>query len=207
MLHLRTSRQAPRGPDSPLLDAFPRIVSQPPPPARHSGQVHNGTDALSDLWARGRGALVAYAQRIVRDRAEAEDVVHDVYLRIPKARTSPGAAPHAGWLYAATYRAAVDRLRARRRHGLAVARAPHRAAESPASARAEARDEARRLQEAVHEMAEPYRTAVTLRYLEGLDFPEIALRMKALERTTRTWVGRGLVMLRSRLKVDAEVAP
>src|SRR5688572_15191545 len=124
---------------------------------------------------RCRGALVAYAQRIVRDRAEAEDVVHDVYLRIPKARTSQDEAPHAGWLYAATYRVAVDRLRARRRHGVAVARAPGRVAEGPASARAEAGDEARRLQESLHELAEPYRTAVTLRYLEGLDFPEIAL--------------------------------
>jgi RNA polymerase sigma-70 factor (ECF subfamily) len=165
--------------------------------------VHEGTDALGDLWTRCRGALVAYANRIVRDRAEAEDVVHDVYLRIPKTPTTQGEGPHAGWLYAATYRVAVDRLRARRRRGAAVARAPGRAAAPPASERAEAGDEARRLQESLHELPEPYRSAVTLRYLEGLDYPEIARRMNALERTTRTWVGRGLAMLRTRLSQDA----
>jgi RNA polymerase sigma-70 factor (ECF subfamily) len=161
--------------------------------------VHERTDALGDLWTRGREALVAYAHRIVRDRAEAEDVVHDVYLRIPRARPEQGEGPHAGWLYAATYRVAVDRLRARRRQRAAVARGVLPAAEAGPSERAEAGDEARRLQEALHAMPEPYRTAVTLRYLEGLDFPEVARRMNALERTTRTWVGRGIALLRTRL--------
>jgi DNA-directed RNA polymerase specialized sigma24 family protein len=46
---------------------------------------------------------------------------------------------------------------------------------------------------------DPYRTALTLRFIDGLAFAEIATQMETLPRTARTWVGRGLSTLRLRL--------
>jgi len=148
--------------------------------------------SIDRLAVEYRERLVAYAARIV-DRAEAEDVVQEALLRACSELdlAAPGSA--AGWLYAVTYRLAVDRRRARERQTRLLA-------EAPAPAVSGDGDLARRAREHVHGLDEPYRTALTLRYLEGLDFAAIAERMGTIERTARTWVGRGVARLRERLR-------
>jgi RNA polymerase sigma-70 factor (ECF subfamily) len=149
-------------------------------------------DALDRLAAGYRSRLVAYAARIV-DRSEAEDVVQEALLRACSELDlgAPGSA--AGWLYAVTYRLAIDRRRARERQ-------TRLRPEAPEAAVAGDGEMTRRVREHVHALEEPYRTALTLRYLEALDFAEIAERLGTIERTARTWVGRGLGRLRERLR-------
>ena len=151
-----------------------------------------------------RERLVTYAQRVLKDRDEAEDVVQEVLLKLSRARLRDPQAAR-GWLFAATYRQAVDRLRSRERRGRAMRGLALTSPGARTSAGAgvacdlELRDEARRARLTLAELDDPYRTALRLRYLEGLGFPEIAARMSTLERTARTWVGRGLTRLRRRL--------
>jgi RNA polymerase sigma-70 factor (ECF subfamily) len=147
-----------------------------------------------------RPRLIACARRITGDANEAEDVVQEVFLRAPRsgALKDPRALP--AWLHTVCRRLALDRLRERRRRTRALQRLERPASAEPATGEAERREESERARAALERLEEPYRTALTLRYLEGLPFPEVAARMGALDRTARTWVGRGLCRLRERLK-------
>jgi|SRR6185503_2291701 len=147
-----------------------------------------------------RQRLVAYAHRVLGDRDEAEDIVQEVFLRAPKASRLRDAKSLTGWLYAVCYRLAVDRLRARNRRARALESLGAPGEAESVESEAQRREEAERAQKALAGLDEPYRAAVRLRYLEGLEFPEIAHRLGTIERTARTWVGRGLTRLRERLR-------
>jgi RNA polymerase sigma factor (sigma-70 family) len=73
-------------------------------------------DALADRFAAHRRRLVALAARLLGTVAEAEDMVQDAWLRL--ARADAGAIEDlGGWLSTVVTRAAIDRLRQRRRRG------------------------------------------------------------------------------------------
>jgi len=155
--------------------------------------------AVAALSDRYRKRLVAHAHRVLHDWQEAEDVVQEVFLRTPKAMRLRDGGSLAGWLYAVCYRVAVDKLRARNRRARAIEALGLSGKGGPVAADIEQGDEVRRARAALDRLDEPYRTAVTLRYLHGLEFRELAGRMGTIERTARTWVGRGLTRLRERL--------
>jgi RNA polymerase sigma-70 factor (ECF subfamily) len=139
---------------------------------------------------------------VLGDRQEAEDVVQEALARLPQAHLRD---PHAvgGWLYTTCYRQAIDALRARQRRTRALKLLPAPGDQRSAESEAERGDEARRVRRALEALDDPYRTAVTLRYLQGRSFKDVAAEMNALERTVRTWVGRGLTRLRRALRGPA----
>jgi RNA polymerase sigma-70 factor, ECF subfamily len=64
------------------------------------------------------------------------------------------------------------------------------------------------LEDAVRELRalpDPYRLALTLRYLEGLDYDDICRILDVPGGTARSHVARGLRLLRERM--DGEVTP
>jgi RNA polymerase sigma-70 factor (ECF subfamily) len=140
-----------------------------------------------------RERLVLCARRVLGDAHEAEDVAQEVLIRAPHDATE-------GWLFAVCYRVAIDRLRARQRRKKALAGL----AERPRATEGDLPFDLEAVRASLATLAEPYRSAVTLRYLEGLDFPELARRLGTLERTGRTWVGRGLSRLREELAERGE---
>ena len=154
------------------------------------------TPEILEAW---RERLVAHAERVLGDGAEAEDVAQEVLLRAPEAARRADLRSLPAWLYAATYRLAVDRLRARRRRERAHAHAAAGAGEDDAAAALGRLEDAGRLRAAIGALADPYGPAVRLRYLEGLEFADLAARLGTIERTARTWVGRGLAKLRETL--------
>ncbi len=142
------------------------------------------------------------AQTLLRDAGDAvDDVVHEAWLRSSRgaARERPGS----GWW--ATVLRNVDRSRrrdaARRRgHEQIAAAARPEASEVDDPARVAQRlDAARALLDAVDGLDEPYRSTITLRYLEGLSPRAIAARSGVPVRTVHTRLQRGLVTLRGRL--------
>jgi RNA polymerase sigma-70 factor (ECF subfamily) len=146
-----------------------------------------------------RGSLLSCADRVLRDRDEAEDVVQEVLLRCSDPERLRDAKSLGGWLHAVCYRLAIDRVRARKRREQALRGIPSRPAPPGAAAAAEEFEERSKLRAEIDRLAEPYRTALRLRYLEGLEYPEVAARMGSIERTARTWVGRGITRLRERM--------
>lgn len=167
------------------------------------------TAAAVDLegW---RERLVRYAARALGDPAEAEDVAQETIVRAGVEGRALDARSVPAWLHAVCWRLAIDRRRARGREARAVAGLgadPRARAGVAGESEAERREEGARVRAAVEALPEPYGSAVALRYFEGLDFPAVAARLGTIERTARTWVGRGLAKLREKLGAEAGTEP
>lgn len=73
-----------------------------------------GGDPFEELFQREYGRVVAIANRVLVDRAEAEDVAQEVFLDLHR-RHGPNPPFAAPWLHAAAAHAALNRVRGRRR--------------------------------------------------------------------------------------------
>jgi RNA polymerase sigma factor (sigma-70 family) len=76
----------------------------------------NGRNILAESFAAERPRLIALAARVLESRAEAEEVVQDAWLRLDATDTE-AVSNLGGWLSTVVARAAIDRLRQRRRRG------------------------------------------------------------------------------------------
>ena len=140
--------------------------------------------------------VVAYA--ILQDVSEAEDIVQDTFLKAHHQRDKlrePEKFP--AWLLTVARNGARDRLRRRRPQADAVVfdtMADHRAA-TPGSEMEKEEHEVR-LRRALASLPEEHRTALTLRYLEGLDYRSIETAMGLSNGALRGILGRALGTLR-----------
>ena len=143
------------------------------------------------------GWLRSMARRLVSDREvalELEQETWRVALEHPPRRGSS----LRGWLRVV----ATNLLRRHRRDDLARGYHEARASsseEDPETSTIERLELQRRIVEAVRALSEPYRTAVTLRHLDGLDYAEVARRTGVGEAAARKRVSRGLQELKGRL--------
>jgi RNA polymerase sigma-70 factor (ECF subfamily) len=150
-------------------------------------------EALIRVYGR-RVFAVAFA--VVQDVAEAEDIVQDTFLKLHEGRTrDAGNLP--AWLTTVARNAARDRLRRRKPqagedefHTLADDRAARPGVDL------QRREYSERLRRALGSLPEEHRTALTLRYLEGLDYRSIAHEMGVTDGALRGMLGRALGTLR-----------
>jgi len=140
--------------------------------------------------------VVAYA--ILQDVSEAEDIVQDTFLKAHHQRgklREPEKFP--AWLLTVTRNGARDRLRRRRPQAEPEAfdtLADHSVA-TPGSA-LEKEEHQAHLRRAMATLPEEHRTALTLRYLEGLDYRAIETTMGLSNGALRGILGRALGTLR-----------
>ncbi len=156
--------------------------------------------APADLL-REAGWLRGLALRLVRDEAQADDVVQETWRRaLEKPPRDRGALP--AWLARTARNAAFEEHRRdgrRRAREARVARPDHAPATDDIVARTELH---RRLVDALLALDEPFRSTLLLRYFDDLSTPEIAKRNGVPAATVRTRLKRGLDRLR--LRLDAE---
>src|SRR5262245_40656384 len=162
------------------------------------------TPALDrDEILRQTQSLRGLALHLVRDAAAAEDVVQSAWLAEVQGRR-PADVPRSWWLRGVVRnlaaRFARDGARRRRREETAARPEQVRVTADLAAVRAETH---RRLTDAVLALEEPYRSAVLLRFFEGLAPAEIAERTGESAGTVRTRLHRAVEMLRARLDRDA----
>lgn len=153
----------------------------------------NGDRAAARLLTLRMGLLAfRVAQRMLGDRAEAEDLAQEALLRLwkiaPEWRT--GEAKVTTWLYRVVTNLATDRLR--RRRGIGLDEAP----ELPDGAASAVEqmidgDRAAALEAALAQLPARQRQAVVLRHLEGLSNPEISAAMEIGVEAVESLTARG----------------
>ncbi|MFC5736586.1 RNA polymerase sigma factor [Sinirhodobacter huangdaonensis] len=153
----------------------------------------NGDRAAARLLTLRMGPLAfRVAQRMLGDRAEAEDLAQEALLRLwkiaPEWRT--GEAKVTTWLYRVVTNLATDRLR--RRRGIGLDEAP----ELPDCAASAVEqmidgDRAAALEAALAQLPARQRQAVVLRHLEGLSNPEISAAMEIGVEAVESLTARG----------------
>ena len=145
------------------------------------------------LYDQHGPALVAYARGFVTDGAEAEDVVHQVFLRLMSAEITMPDAPVA-YVYRAVRNAALDA----RRNGLRLAELdPQSSVFQHCGGNQEA---ALALEKALAELPEEQREVVVMRVWSGLTLAEIAGAAGAPLNTIASRYRYALEKLRQKLR-------
>jgi RNA polymerase sigma-70 factor (ECF subfamily) len=154
-------------------------------------------EALAELYARHAGLLLGLALRIVRERREAEDLLHDVFLEAW--RSAKDFDPRRGrvrtWL--------AIRMRSRALDHQKSARVSRNAGDQALAALV---DDARpqdpdhgRVRTALAQLGPDQRTVLELAYFEGLSCSEIAARLAIPVGTVKSRLAAGLERLRGQL--------
>lgn len=149
-------------------------------------------DAARALASRHLRMLHGLAFRMLRDQAEAEDVVQEAMMRLWKqaADWRAGEAKVSTWLYRVASNLCTDRLRKRRSVGLDEIAEPEDDTPSvEQSMHAKTRFDA--LSNALAQLPERQRMAVSLRHLEELSNPEIAEIMEISVEAVESLTARG----------------
>lgn len=151
--------------------------------------------ALGDFYDRYAGLVNALALRVLRDAAEAEDVVQEVFVQVWRqaSRFDPARGSPEAWLCTIARSRALDRLRrrsARREEpseaATPVALAPHH-------------EEALAVRSALAALGDDQRRALELAYYEGLTQTEIAARLGEPLGTIKTRIRTAMIRLREAL--------
>ncbi|MGH2358080.1 MAG: RNA polymerase sigma factor [Candidatus Limnocylindria bacterium] len=136
-------------------------------------------EALGELYDRYASVALATALRVVADRDQAEDVVHDAFVAVWQKidRFDPVRGGVRAWLLTIVRNRAIDRIRAER-HGLDVdeldAQSLLRSGPNPTWEEAAQRMSAAELRAAIETLPPEQRTAVELAYFGGRTYREIA---------------------------------
>ncbi len=151
--------------------------------------------ALSEFYDRFAGLVNALALRILRDNADAEDVVQEVFLQAWRQadRFDPRRGTPEAWLCTIARTRALDRLRRR------VSRREEPAEAAPAPTDAPRPVEALAVRKALLTLSEDQRRALELAYYEGLTQTEIAARLDEPLGTIKTRIRSAMIRLREAL--------
>ncbi len=166
-------------------------------------------DRLFDRWS---GRLLHFLERMVRDRAVAEELLQESFLRVHRARERyRPEARFSTWLYTIASNVARNELRRPFR------RSPHESADAePEDApslqlvadgpAAEDLADARRRSDAVDaalaELPPRQRAALWLAAVEGLSYAEVAGALDTTEKSVKSLVHRGRVAVAQRLEAQ-----
>jgi RNA polymerase sigma-70 factor (ECF subfamily) len=165
-------------------------------------------DALAELYDKLSRPLYATARHILNDAAEAQDVVHDVFLSIWENAASFDSARGAAfsWAVTLTRNRSIDKLRSRaNRARLLENSVPDDLGYGSQSGfvggdhKAELGDRADAVRTALADLPEEQKRALELAFFSGLTQKEIAERLGEPIGTVKARIRRGLIKLRDML--------
>ena len=169
--------------------------------------------ALQSLYSLVAGRLLAVAWRVLQNRAQAEDVLQEVFLTVwnQSARHVPGQSRSLAWLCVVTRHRAIDLQRRQKPEiplywqDAAGEEHFHDAQDetgSPMELLLEHQD-GERLGHCLNGLEPEPRQAVLLAFYEGLTHNEIAERMRRPLGTIKAWTRRSLLRLKGCLEAAA----
>ena len=155
--------------------------------------------ALRVLFDNEAGRMIGIAQRILRRRDLAEEVVQEAFVRIWRNASAYDAALGSprSWLYAIVRNLALNAVRDGRREILTdegVAELDNRALEATDVLGRMA--EASALRRCLEQLDDNRRNSLMLAYVGGFSQGEIAGRLRVPLGTVKAWIRRGLLTLR-----------
>jgi RNA polymerase sigma-70 factor, ECF subfamily len=168
------------------------------------------TAALAELYDRHSRLIFGLILRIIRDRAEAEEILQEAFVRVwTRAETyDPRLGGPLPWIVRVTRNVAIDRLRSRRTRAVIDTPAPDgHSAEAMAapdiqSPEAVAGDAERRqlLIDALSGLPADQRQLIEAAFFEGYTHSELARRFGLPLGTVKTRIRTGMITMRQRLE-------
>jgi RNA polymerase sigma-70 factor, ECF subfamily len=166
------------------------------------------TLAFEALYRQTSRKLFGICLRVLADRAEAEEVLQEVFTTVwQKARQfEAGRASASGWLAMITRNRAIDRLRALPARGSMATIDLAQQVEDPRRPlieEAQALADRERLQGCIRELDERQRALIRAAFFEGSTYEELASRSGSPLGSIKSWIRRGLMQLRACLERSA----
>ena len=164
--------------------------------------------AFARLYDATAPRVLGLAVRVVRDRAQAEEVTQEAFLEIwrTSGRYDPDRGSPLAWLLTITHRKAVDRVRAAEaatRRDVTYQQRNQPVEHDSTAEAAHASIEAHRVRGALAHLTEVQREAVSLAYLGGYTHTEVATMLDLPLGTAKTRIRDGLIRLRDALGVGS----
>ena len=199
------------------MDRAPATAAGPPPRGARAGAV---PDLGALLKRSARGDEAAFAElydataarahglvlRVVRDRAQAEEVTQEVFLEVwrQSGRYDADRGSALAWLMTIAHRKAVDRVRsaeAATRRDVTYEETNRSVAHDETAEAAHASLEARRVRAALAHLTDVQREAIELAYFGGYTHTEVAALLDLPVGTAKTRIRDGLIRLRDSIGV------
>jgi len=155
--------------------------------------------AFDSLYEHTSGKLFGVSLRLLKDRAEAEDALQEIYLKVWQRADSYALsqASAISWLVAIARNHSIDRLRSRKQSEELDENTMSVADDAPTpEASAIAGSEHAKVEECLERLEEARAAAVRGAYLDGYSYQELAERFAIPLNTMRTWLRRSLLKLR-----------
>jgi RNA polymerase sigma factor (sigma-70 family) len=165
--------------------------------------AHGDAAAVREVLSRYGGLVWTLAQRMLANRADAEDAVQEIFLDLwsHAGRFDPKLASEATFVALLARRRLIDRRRRGSRRPTPQPLPPQLAGPDEADAPAELADEARHARAALAQLRPEQRRVLELAIDRGLTHEEIARVTGLPLGTVKTHARRGLIRLRELLDV------
>jgi RNA polymerase sigma-70 factor (ECF subfamily) len=158
-------------------------------------------DAFEGIVDRWQQRLLSLAWQFCRDRATAEDMAQEVFVKIYRSLAAfRGESAFSTWITAIAVNTCRSRIRAEGTPLLSLDPARASAAESEPLRNLEERQTAESVRRAVLTLPEHYRDAILLYYFEEKDVAEAARVLGIAEGTLKARLHRGRDLLRRRME-------
>lgn len=156
--------------------------------------------ALKALYSATSAKLLGVCLRILSNREESEDVLQEVYIAVWRRADAfdPARASTLAWLCAIARNRSIDRVRARRPHGVETP-AENAGLIDPAplaDAELERSGEYARLRACLEGLKPEQASAIRTAFFDGVTYEVLAARSDVPLGTMKSWVRRGLLRLR-----------
>ena len=163
--------------------------------------------ALARFYDAFHGRVYAFALRLVREPADAAEVLNEVMLEVwRRAAGFEGRSRALTWVLGIAHHKAIDRVRSRRPAFADDAVLEHVADDAPAAAEVFARLEDRaRLQACLERLSDAHRLVLHLAFFDDLPYPEIAEVVGVPLGTVKTRVFHAKQLLKQCLAGDEPV--
>jgi RNA polymerase sigma-70 factor, ECF subfamily len=161
------------------------------------GRAKEGSpDAMRFLYVRYAPEVSRYVRKMTRDDHEAEDITHDVFMKLMTAidKYEPREVPFAAWMRRVARNAAIDYIRTRRSIPCEEIRLQTEDHERIG------RERRRDLEQALNQLPPEQRHVFVLRHIVGLSPVEIALLLGKTESSIHGLHHRGRLSMQSSLR-------